>query len=117
MKQLAEIEIDDRDDVRVVHVTGELDLSNVADVGDALLVVPASLLGQVVDLGGVRHIDSAGVRMLFDVRRRLLQRRQELVLAVPERARIRDVLELVAVSATIPVFADLNKAIASVRGG
>ena len=116
MTRLAELAFEDRDGVRVARLSGELDLSNVADIGDALAAgVPDDAPGLVVEMSRLTHLDSAGVRMLFDVRRRLAQRRQEIALAVPQRARIRDVLELVAVRETIEVTADVDAAVAAVR--
>jgi anti-anti-sigma factor len=111
LTRLAELEVDDRDRIHVAKLDGELDLSNVIDVGDALAAAVAeNSIGLVVDLSGVRHIDSAGVRMLFELRRRLGQRRQEVALAVPAEARIRDVLDLAAVGASVPLFADVGEA-------
>lgn len=118
MTRLAEIAIDEGDGVYVARLEGELDLSNVIDVGDALCAaVSEDTVGLVVDMAGIRHIDSAGVRMLFDVRRRLRQRRQGFALAVPEDARIRDVLELAAVGDTVPLLADVNAATEAARRG
>jgi anti-anti-sigma factor len=77
--------------------------------------VPADALGLVVDMSELRHLDSAGLRMLFDTRRRLGQRRQELVLVVPPTARIREVLELAAVEQTIAIVAELDAAVGVVR--
>jgi anti-anti-sigma factor len=116
--RLAEIDIEDRDGVHVAHLDGEVDLSNVADVGDALSSAAGpEAIGLVIDMAGLRHIDSAGVRMLFDLRRRLGQRRQELAIAVPEDARIHDVLDLAAVGTTIPLLPDVPAAVEAVRGG
>jgi anti-anti-sigma factor len=116
--RLAELKVEESDGVRVARLEGELDLSNVVDVGDALAAAPGDdAAGLVVDMAGVRHVDSAGVRMLFELRRRLGQRRQELALAVPADARIRDVLDLAAVGATVPLFEDVPAAVGSVRGG
>ena len=118
MSRLAELELEEHDGVQVAHLTGELDLSNVADVGDTLAAaVSPEACGLVVDMDGLRHIDSAGVRMLFDVRRRLAQHRQDVVLAVPQQARIRDVLELTAVEMMVPVFDDVEAAVRAVREG
>ena len=112
MTRLAELEVEDRDGVEVAHLSGELDLSNVTDVADALsAAVPSQSRGLVVNMAGLRHLDSAGVRMLFDLRRRLAHRRQELSIAVPQTARIRDVLELAAVAETIPVLTDVDAAV------
>jgi anti-anti-sigma factor len=116
MSRLADLETEDRDGVTLSRLGGELDLSNVADVTDAIAqATPSSALGLVLDMAELRHIDSAGVRMLFDLRRRLGQRRQELALAVPEHARIRDVLDLLAVGETIPLLEDVDAALAVVR--
>jgi anti-anti-sigma factor len=116
--RLAELSVDHRNGVRVAQLSGELDLSNVADVSDALTTaMDGEAIALVIDMAGLRHIDSAGVRMLFDLRRRLGQRRQELVLAVPADARIRDVLDLAAVGTTVPLFTDVPTAIQAARGG
>ena len=118
MSRLAEIGLEERGGVHVAHIDGEVDLSNVADVGDALITaVQPEAVGLVVDMTGVRHIDSAGVRMLFDLRRRLAQRRQDVAIAVPKNARIRDVLDLAAVGTSVPLFADVPAAVEAVLGG
>jgi anti-anti-sigma factor len=116
VNRLAEISVGEDGGVFVAHLEGELDLSNVVDVGDALCAaVSEEAVGLVVDMAGIRHIDSAGVRMLFDLRRRLRQRRQGCAVAVPVDARIRDVLELAAVGDTVPLLADVESAVAVVR--
>jgi anti-sigma B factor antagonist len=116
LSRLAEIDIEEAEGVYVARLDGELDLSNVVDVGDALAsTVSDDAIGLVVDMAGIRHIDSAGVRMLFDLRRRLRQRRQGFALAVPPDARIRDVLELAAVGDTVPLVVDVDAALEAVR--
>jgi anti-anti-sigma factor len=115
--RLAELELDDPGDVRVARLVGELDLSNATDIADALAAAAEeAVLGLVIDMTGLTHIDSAGVRLLFDLRRRLSVRRQTLALAVPADARIRDVLEMAAVHATVPVTGTLDEAVAAIRG-
>jgi anti-anti-sigma factor len=117
MSRLASVDLEDRDGIVVARVAGELDLSNVADVRDALAqAAPSDALGLVVDMTELRHIDSAGIRMLFDLRRQLLRRRQELALVVPPQARIRDVLQLLAIDETVPTLDDLDEAVEGVRG-
>ena len=118
MTRLAELRFDGASPVPVAHLSGELDLSNVRDIGDALAQgVPAEATGLVADLSELRHIDSAGVRMLFELRRQLLRRRQSLALVVPERARIRDVLALAAVDQAVTVETGVEAAVAAVRAG
>jgi anti-sigma B factor antagonist len=116
MTRLADLNLADRDGVVVAALAGEVDLSNVADVDDALSqAAPSEKLGLVIDMAALRHIDSAGIRMLFDLRRRLARRRQELALTVPPQARIRDVLELLAVAETVAMFDDVDGAVEAVR--
>jgi anti-anti-sigma factor len=113
--RLAELEFDDSPDVRVARVVGELDLSNATDIADALAAAAEeATLGLVIDMSGLTHIDSAGVRLLFDLRRRLSVRRQTLALAVPPDARIRDVLAMAAVHETVPVAATVEEAVAAI---
>src|SRR4051794_10852242 len=114
--RLAELELDDPGDVRVARLVGELDLSNATDIADALAAAAdEASLGLVIDMTGLTHIDSAGVRLLFDLRRRLSVRRQALALAVPPDARIRDVLEMAAMHETVPVLTTVNDAAVAVR--
>jgi anti-anti-sigma factor len=114
--RLADLELGDPADVRVARLSGEIDLSNSLDIADALAAAAdEAVLGLVVDLTGVRHIDSAGVRLLFDLRRRLSQRRLALALAVPRDARIRDVLDMAAVRETVPIEETVEEAVAAVR--
>lgn len=117
MIRLAELDLEEPGEVRVARVRGELDLSNVADVADALAAAAEEAeLGLVVDMSELRHLDSAGIRLLFDLRRRLGRRRQFLALAVPPGARIREVLDMAAVQQTVPVCATVDAAVAAVRG-
>ena len=114
MTRLAQLDFDERGDVDIARLAGELDLSNVHDVGDGLnSAVTARTAGLVLDLAALTHLDSAGIRLLFDLRQRLSTARQRLVAVVPEDAPIREVLELAAVPATVPVFAELDEAVAA----
>jgi len=110
--RLAQLEFDERGDVVIARIAGELDLSNVHDVGDGLnAAVTRETAGLVLDLSRLAHLDSAGVRLLFDLRTRLATARQRLVAVVPEGAAIREVLDLAAVPATVPLFDELEDAI------
>ena len=118
MSRLAQLEFDERERVLVAHVTGELDLSNVHDVGDAIAgAVTGAMAGLVLDLTGLTHLDSAGVRMLFDLRAKLAAARQRLAVVVGAGAPIREVLILVAVPATIRVHDEVDAAVTDVASG
>ena len=116
MSRLAEIDIGEQDGVPVARIRGELDLSNAGDIADALEVaVGPTAPGLVVDMTGLRHIDSAGVRILFDLRGRLAHRRQRLALVVPDDAPIKEVLTLVSVAEAMPVCTSAAGALEQVR--
>jgi anti-anti-sigma factor len=112
--RLAQLDFDERGDVVVARIAGELDLSNVHDIGDGLAAaVTGERAGLVLDLSELSHLDSAGIRLLFDLRQRLATARQRLVAVVPVDAAIREILDLAAVPATVPVHADLDADVAA----
>jgi anti-anti-sigma factor len=116
--RLAELEFDQHGDVQVARLGGELDLSNAADVSDALAAaVPADARGLVIDMTALTHIDSSGVRLLFGLRTRLAAQRQRLAIVVPGDAAIREVLELAAVGEAIPIYGSLEGAVLAMLGG
>jgi anti-anti-sigma factor len=85
MSLLAQIH-DERDgEVSIAAIEGEIDASNTAVVSvrlRALLTNRSTAL--VVDLGQTTYLDSAGINMLFALAADLEQRRQRLLLVVPE---------------------------------
>jgi anti-sigma B factor antagonist len=72
------------EDVQVVSIRGEVDLSNATEVRDAIgQVASADVTVIVVDLSETGYLDSSGIAMLFRLAERLGHRRQELRLVVP----------------------------------
>lgn len=104
MSQLAHVVARDVADMRVVQVTGEIDLSNARDlldeIGDAVRSAATTI---TVDLSAVTFLDSSGIAMLFQLRQRIAHSRQELRLVVPTASPIRRVLELTGVPRVIAV--------------
>ena len=83
------------DGVVVASLSGEIDLSNAAEITHTLLGgVPNEALGLVIDLSEVSYLDSAGVRMLAELDHRLGWRAQALRVVAPEESRSRRVLEI-----------------------
>jgi anti-anti-sigma factor len=69
------------DGIPVVRIDGEVDISNWLRVAGALEAAGArDGPGIVVDLRATRYLDSSGVRILFDARRRLEADGRRLVL-------------------------------------
>lgn len=97
----------------VARIGGEVDMTNADAVRDELvLAVPNDAALLVVDLGGCRYLDSAGIELLFDLARRLQRRRQGIRLAVPAGSPLRRVLELTDVGSIAPVHESLDAALA-----
>jgi anti-anti-sigma factor len=106
VRALAQVEAQDVEGVRLVAVTGEIDMSNAHDMLDRIgAQVPKDASHVVVDLSGMSFLDSSGVAMLFRLAERLHRSRQQLRLVVPHDAPIRAVIELTAVSRVIAVDA------------
>jgi anti-anti-sigma factor len=104
------------DDVVVARLSGEIDLSNAADVGESLsAAVPNTALGLVIDLTATAYLDSSGVHLLFDLAERLQRRQQQLRVVVPEGAPVRRVLRIVELDESVPMTATVEEAVAAVR--
>ena len=104
------------DSVSVAEIDGELDASNVDDVlGQLVAKVSNHAPGLVLDLAPTQYLDSAGVRVLFELARLLRSRRQELRLSVPVDGIVRKVLVLTAVADVVPLHESVESAVAAMR--
>jgi anti-anti-sigma factor len=104
VSQLARVEATDVNAVRLVRISGEIDLSNAVEVMDAIArEVPREASMVVLDLSATDYVDSSGIAMIFRLAERLRYSRQELRLVVPVEAPIRAVVELTNVPHVIPV--------------
>jgi anti-anti-sigma factor len=104
MTDLARVEASTINGTPIVRVRGEIDLSNAAQVRDAIgAAVPDAAAVVMVDLSGTAYLDSAGIAMIFRLAERLRYSRQEVRLVVPPDAPIRTVLRLTKLDQVIPV--------------
>jgi anti-anti-sigma factor len=102
--------------VPICAVRGEIDASNVESVLDQLIdSVPADSPGLVLDLSETVYLDSAGVRILFELSRRLRQRGQELRIVVPAEGIVRRVLVLTALADVVALHGDTGSASEALR--
>jgi anti-anti-sigma factor len=102
--------------VEVARFEGDIDLPRARELEPELFrAVGNEALGLVVDLSGVRHIDSAGVRLLFQLAARLELRRQRLAVVVPTGSSVRRVLDLVGLDACAQLAPTVDEAITSLR--
>lgn len=112
---LAQIEQTSAERVSVVTVTGELDISNVAALRDAVYALPNEALGVVVDLTHTRFMDSTTVGVLFDLHANLARRRQALRIVCPPGSTPRRLLEITCFPAENLAERDVADAVAAIR--
>ena len=95
MTELANLDVASANGVVVATLSGEIDLSNAAQITRAVVGgVPNEAVGLVMDLSDVAYLDSAGVRMLAELERRLGWRSQVFRVVAPDGSRTRKVLSL-----------------------
>jgi anti-anti-sigma factor len=110
---LVQLEIEERGDVVIASVSGELDLAGAPSTGEAIGEgVPTSARTLVVDFTGLEFIDSSGIAMLFNLARRLGGRRQELRVVARGGGPVARVLEIVEFNRAAPVHETLDDALA-----
>lgn len=95
MIQSIDVRFDRANGALVVRLRGEVDLSNAAMIKRSIEdSVSNRELKVVVDLERVVYLDSAGIGILFALRRHLGTRSQGLVLLVPDGSPLRRSLEV-----------------------
>jgi len=83
--------------IPIAEIKGAVDVSNVERVLERVFgSVAVDAPGMVVDLNTTTYVDSAGVRILFELARRLRGRGQQLRIVVPREGMVRRVLVLTA---------------------
>jgi anti-anti-sigma factor len=112
---LAHIQQELVEDVCVIGVAGEVDISNVSVLRDAAYALPNDGLGVVVDLTGTRFMDSTTVGLLFDLYANLVRRRQALRVISPLGSMPRRLLEVTCFPHDAITEGDVAAAIASIR--
>ncbi len=113
---MARVTVADCQRVVVARLEGEVDLASAPGLSATLAgAVSNAALGLVVDLSSVRYLDSAGVRLLFDLAKQLSGHQQALGIVVPEDAPVRRVLLIVNMDAHVPLCGTVAEAVAGVR--
>ena len=112
MTDLTQVEIEQRDDVVVARLTGELDISVAASTGQKIAdAVPSSARGVVVDMSGLEFMDSSGVSMLFSLARQVGSHRQQMVVVAPTGRPVSRALQIVEFDRAAPVREDVDAAV------
>jgi anti-anti-sigma factor len=115
LSDLTQVDIEQRDDVVVARLTGELDISVAASTGRKIAdAVPSSARGVVVDMSGLDFMDSSGVSMLFGLARQVGSHRQQLCVVAPPGRPVTRVLQIVEFGRAAPVREDVDAAVAEI---
>jgi anti-anti-sigma factor len=110
------VEVTAIEGVPVASVDGSLDMTTVGELDAALRsIVPNTAMGLVIDLRSVTHLDSAGLRVLFQTIRRLDRRQQRLRLVVAPESLAADLVEATDVVSYAGVDHDPADAVAHLR--
>jgi anti-anti-sigma factor len=109
MGPVERLEFEPLGDAVLAHLEGEVDLANARSVRDRLLeAVPNTATGLVLDLTATQHLDSSGVRVLFELAERLENRRQKLEIVIPDDAPVKRVLLLTEIDRVVPLFSSVD---------
>lgn len=103
---LAQVQCSEHKGVRLVSVSGELDISNVGMLQGATLDLPNDGLGIVLDLREASYIDSATMGVLFSLQHSLRRRGQALRVVCAANSSACRVLQLSGFDASIVCESD-----------
>ncbi len=107
MNPLASVEPEHVDDVAIVSVSGEIDVSNGDDVRRAVLdSVTLETRRLLLDLSAVEYFDSVGVRLSFELDQRLSGQQIDFGIVRPPASYVRKVLELCGAEHLLATFDD-----------
>jgi anti-anti-sigma factor len=113
---LARVEDEWHDEVPVARLQGEVDASNVKEVGDRLRSLLSNRsMALVIDLSPTTYLDSAGINMLFALAEELRGRQQRLALVVSDGSPIARMITLTGLDQTIAVRPTLPEALGEIR--
>lgn len=87
----------------VLRVRGEVDMSNADGVGDRVAAMVRGNSGAVLDLSAVEFLDSQGLRMLYQLSRRLGDAGTSLTLLAPRDTVAGEALRLAALDRDLDV--------------
>lgn len=110
---IADVRVEYHDGMPVVFLDGDVDAANAPRVTEEMMAAVTNRApALIVVLSDTRYLDSAGINLLFRVHDQLRARRQRLGLVLGPSAHLRRVLALSGVHTTIPMWEDLEAALA-----
>jgi anti-anti-sigma factor len=116
MSTLARLEDEWHDEIPVARVQGEVDASNVKEIGDRLRSLLSNRsMAMIVDLSATTYLDSAGINLLFALAEEMRSRQQRLALVVADPSPIARMVTLTGLDRTMAVHRTLPDALGEVR--
>lgn len=97
-----------------LSLSGEVDLGNVASLRVHLQTAAETGDNVVVDVSGLRYLDSQGLQALLDARTACLHHGRRIVLAAPSPM-VHRLLQIAGLEEIIPVFPGVDAAVSSLR--
>jgi anti-anti-sigma factor len=111
--RLADLEVSRSGDVVIARLVGEIDMSNADELHLALAAaIPNDVVAMVLDLTNVDYLDSAGIRMMYQLGEDVQARRQKLQAVIPSASMVTDVLRLAGVTEYIGAVETVDEALA-----
>lgn len=116
---LATVDVEQQGNISVARLRGEIDTSNVSEIGEALAAAAADdrRQGMVIDLSGVAYLNSAMVKLLFDLAEQMHKRHQQMRLVMTETAPMRKLILLLKFDLVVPLDKTIDDALAHIRMG
>jgi anti-anti-sigma factor len=101
---LADLNVETVGEIVVAQLDGEIDMSNASELGDALgRQMTNHAHGLVVDLTDVTYLDSAAIKVIYELRASFQTRGQEIRLIVGPTSPIAEALRIAGVPSVVGV--------------
>ena len=115
--EIADVDFESSDQAVVAGVRGEVDLSNADSLEAALLDAMRNDEHRlIVDLSLVAYLDSAGIRLIYQLRERLQGRGQRLWLVIPAQSASHDALRLAGLAEHVEMAETVEEAMGDAGG-
>lgn len=100
----------------VLRISGEVDISNIDGIAEAIYGLPNTEEGLLIDLSAVTYLDSSAVSLLHDLAMRLRSRAQRMIVVSPPASPPRRILDLTALYVNAPVADALDSGLKLLTG-
>jgi anti-anti-sigma factor len=114
MTSLLEIYEEWHEDVPVLRLEGEIDVSNVGEIRTRMReLVTNQQFALIVDLTPTTYLDSAGINLLFATGEEMRGRQQQLHVVLNENSPVTRMVALTGLDKSLPMHGTLDRALAA----